>query len=73
MKKKMSFWELFEVICPHGTLKTKKEVRIAGIQMQTGVMFGNGVSFCGIHLFDHVGRYLEVEKKKNVYVITGIF
>ena len=69
---RMSFFELFEVTTA-GQIQPRTTVRIGGVQMTPGVVFGGGVQFGGVDLHSLQGRDLEVENEGGVHVIKGVY
>ena len=69
--KKYDFWEIFE--CDGRNLILKNKTKISGITFNAGNSFDMSLAFAGIVFGKYVGRYLAVEKEKDVYKIVGIF
>ncbi len=73
MKKRMNFFQLFRL--EDNAIRPMRTVRIAGLEMGTGVRIGRGgIWFDGnIDLHNYIGHDFEVDEREGVYVMTGIY
>lgn len=58
---------------PNGTISPKVYVQLNGVTMGPGVLFGKGIAFGGVNLFDYRNKDLEIELINDVYIIKGFY
>jgi len=72
MRQRYSFWQVFKAV--NGNLTPLMPVRIGGVLLKPGIVFGRGLSFSGFDIFNVYGVDIDAEMGLDgILIIWGFF